>query len=363
MYHTAAKAGEGLEEVDLRSDTVTKPSAEMRQAMANAEVGDDVFRDDPTVLELEARVAALAGKEAALFVPSGTMGNLICVLSHCNSRGQEILLGDLSHIHYYEQGGVATLGGVHPRTLKTREDGTFCLQELKDKVRDDDPHLPVTSLVAIENTHNKCGGRVLPLSWLEELGATCRQLGLPLHCDGARIFHAVEHLGVSLKKLLEQCDSASICLSKGLGCPVGSVIVGTKTLMARALRVRKALGGGLRQAGILAAAGIFALDNQVARLSEDHKHARMIAQAVSNVGRGRLSLRQVDTNIVIVGVDPTLATPGQVVAALAKAGILGMEVTRTEFRLTLHCGITTSLAILAADRLETTLSALLFPSE
>jgi len=274
--------------------------------MANAEVGDDVFRDDPTVLALEARIAAMAGKEAALFVPSGTMGNLICVLSHCTGRGQELLLGDLSHIHYYEQGGVATLGGVHPRTLKNREDGTFCLQELQDKVRADDAHLPVTSLVAIENTHNKCGGRVLPLDWLEELGATCRQLGLPLHCDGARIFHAVEHLGVSLAKLLEQCDSASICLSKGLGCPVGSVIVGSKALMARALRMRKALGGGMRQVGVLAAAGLFALDHQVARLSEDHKHARVIAEAVIRIGKGRLTPRQVDTNIVIVRVEPAL---------------------------------------------------------
>jgi len=286
--------------VDLRSDTITRPSQGMREAMANAEVGDDVFRDDPTVLRLEERMARLTGKEAALLVPSGTMGNLICVMAHCWGRGAEVLLGDRSHIHIYEQGGVAQLGGVHPRTLTNLDDGTFSLEELKEKLRADDPHLPVTKLVAIENSHNKCGGACLPLQWLEEVGTTCSQLGLPLHCDGARLLNAAVSQGVEVSLLLKHCSSASICLSKGLGCPVGSVIVGSRSLIERAIRLRKVLGGGMRQVGVLAAAGLYALDHHVSRLAEDHLHARAMAEVINTMGEGKFVVRKVDSNLVIV---------------------------------------------------------------
>jgi len=348
--------------VDLRSDTVTQPSKEMREAMANAEVGDDVFRDDPTVLELEKRVAELAGKEAALYVASGTMGNLICVLAHCWGRGAEILIGDRSHIHIYEQGGVAQLGGVHPRTLKNLEDGTFSLEELVSKVREDDTHLPITTMVAVENTHNKCGGRPLPLDWLAELGKTCKGLGLPLHCDGARIFNAAVSQGKTVAELLQHVDSASICLSKGLGCPVGSVIVGSKELMQKALRVRKVLGGGMRQVGILAAAGLFALDNHVERLADDHKHAQNAANIINAVGKNRFVAKNVESNLVLMWVDPTLTTPSAVESALAtgeKVQVRTLAVTQTELRLAFHCNITTDMAEATNCKMEKVLKQFL----
>merc|ERR1711892_344320 len=350
MYSSGKKLEGGGDDVivaDLRSDTVTQPSKEMREAMASAEVGDDVFRDDPTVLELEKRVATMAGKEAALFVPSGTMGNLICVLSHCWERGAELLLGDRSHIHIYEQGGVAQLGGVHPRTLRNLDDGTFSIEELVAKVREEDCHLPRTTLVAIENTHNKCGGRALPLEWLEKVGETCKGLGLPLHCDGARLFNAAASQGKEIGDLLKHVDSASLCLSKGLGCPIGSVIVGSKELMQKAIRVRKVLGGGMRQIGILAAAGLFALDHQVDKLADDHKHAQNIATIINTVGKDRFVVNKVDSNLVIVWVDPTLTTPGAVVSQLAigdKIQVRAMEATQTELRLAFHSNISQDMA-------------------
>merc|ERR1711892_630902 len=348
--------------VDLRSDTVTQPSKEMREAMASAEVGDDVFRDDPTVLELEKRVANLAGKEAALYVPSGTMGNLICVLAHCWERGAEILIGDRSHIHIYEQGGVAQLGSVHPRTLKNLEDGTFSIEELESKVREDDQHLPITTLVAIENTHNKCGGRALPLEWLEQLGKTCKRLGLPLHCDGARIFNAAVSQGKTIADLLQHVDSASICLSKGLCCPVGSVIVGTKELMQKAIRVRKVLGGGMRQVGILAAAGLYALDHQVDKLAEDHKHAKTIADVINTSGKNRFVVNHVDSNLVIVWVDPTLCSISIVLTELASGTsiqVRALEWTKTELRLAFHCNISHELADAANKKVEQVINKLL----
>merc|ERR1712106_820713 len=330
MYSSGKKlegGGDDVIVVDLRSDTVTQPSKEMREAMASAEVGDDVFRDDPTVLELEKRVANLAGKEAALYVPSGTMGNLICVLAHCWERGAEILIGDRSHIHIYEQGGVAQLGGVHPRTLKNLEDGTFSIEELEAKVREDDQHLPITTMVAIENTHNKCGGRALPLEWLEQLGKSCKRLGLPLHCDGARLFNAAASQGKEIGDLLKHVDSASLCLSKGLGCPIGSVIVGTKELMQKAIRVRKVLGGGMRQIGILAAAGLYALDHQVDKLADDHKHAQNIATII-NASGNNIQVR-------------------------------ALEWTKTELRLAFHCNISSELADAANMKMEQVINKLL----
>jgi len=346
--------------IDLRSDTVTRPNDGMRQAMAAAEVGDDVMKDDPTVNKLEARMAELTGKEAALFVPSGTMGNLICVLSHCWERGAELLLGDKSHIHIYEQGGVAQLGGVHPRSLSNLPDGTFSLQELESKVREDDPHLPVTTLVAIENTHNKCGGVPLPLSWLQEVGATCKRLGLPLHCDGARIWNAAVSQGVSVAKLIEHCDSASLCLSKGLGCPVGSIIVGTKKLIDRAIRVRKVLGGGMRQAGILAAAGLYALDHQLDRMKEDHSNADMLADLINKIGQGKFVVENKGTNLVLFRCD-TSVKPEEVVRRLGagEVSVLCGTMSATQVRLALHCDVTSEMVLATAKKLETVIKSFL----
>ncbi|XP_037785672.1 probable low-specificity L-threonine aldolase 2 isoform X2 [Penaeus monodon] len=284
----------GARVVDLRSDTLTQPSPAMKEAMMAAPLGDDVFGEDPTVIALQEKVAKLLEKEAALFVPTGTMGNLICVLNHCRNRSSEVLLGNLSHIHVSEQGGVSQLGGVHPRTLRNLSDGTFCLEELRQLVRGDKLQWPVTSLVCVENTHNMAGGRVLPLGWLDELGATCRALRLPVHMDGARLMNAAAALEVPPARLVQDCASVSVCLSKGLGAPVGSVIAGTKDFIRGALRLRKVFGGGMRQAGVLAAAGIYALDHVMPALARDHALVRTIARgqerrSSSDWRRGRIT--------------------------------------------------------------------------
>lgn len=303
----AAAGSSGAHVVDVRSDTLTKPSQAMKKAMMEAELGDDVYREDPTVLELETKVANLLGKESSLFVPSGTMGNLISVMAHCDRRDSEVLLGDLSHIFYYEQGGLSQLGGIHPRTLRTNPDGTFDLDEIVRKVRTDNVHEPVTKLLCLENTHNKCGGTVLPMKYIDQLGALKQSISLPVHLDGARLFNAAIALEVSVADLAKHCDSVSICLSKGLGTPVGSIIAGTNTFFNKALRLRKVFGGGMRQVGILAAAGIYALDNMVNRLSEDHRHARMIAEAIQalNSDKATVNMETIQTNIVIIHLSPS----------------------------------------------------------
>lgn len=268
--------------IDLRSDTVTKPTPLMRKAMFEAEVGDDVYREDPTVLELERKAAEFLGKEAALFVTSGTMGNLCCVMVHCWTRGQEILVGDKSHIYFYEQGGVSQLAGVHSRAVSTKPDGTFDLKELQEKIRKgDDAHQPYTGLICLENTHNVCGGVALPLDYITEVCRLAKSYNIPVHMDGARIVNAAVCFGRPVKELLKDCDSVSMCLSKGLGAPVGSVVGGSKSFIEKVLRCRKVLGGGMRQSGILAAAGIVALDVMTKRIEEDHRHASLLSSAIS----------------------------------------------------------------------------------
>jgi len=349
----------------MRSDTVTRPSPAMVVAMSEAQVGDDVFRDDPTVFMLEQKVADMAGKEAGLFVPSGTMGNLICVLTHCWGRGCEVLLGDKSHIVLYEQGGISQLGGVHSRTVKNNQDGTFSLEELVSKIRDsEDTHCPVTQLVAIENSHNKCGGRALPMDWLERLGALCKEKGLALHCDGARLFNTAVSQGVGIGDLLKHCDTSSICLSKGLGCPVGSVIVGPTDFIQKALRLRKVLGGAMRQVGYLAAAGLYALEHQITQLEKDHRHAISIAQEINRVGNGRFVVGDVDTNIVVFSVDLKLTTPDHVVELLEQPGDTGVQVlsgvwTQNEVRVVFHRDISDSMAESATNHVSNVLKKLL----
>jgi threonine aldolase len=265
--------------IDLRSDTVTQPTPEMRRAMAEAEVGDDVFGEDPTINRLEAMAAERLGKEAALFVPSGTMANLAAVLTHCG-RGDEMILGDLSHTFLYEAGGAAALGGVHPRTLPTAPDGRLDLQAIEDAIRPDDVHFPTTRLVCLENTHNRCGGAVLDAHYLRQVGELARGKGLRLHIDGARIFNAAAALDTPVRELAAPADSIAFCLSKALCAPVGSLLCGTSEFIQAARRTRKQLGGGMRQAGILAAAGIVALETMPGRLAQDHRRARALAQGL-----------------------------------------------------------------------------------
>ncbi|KAH8388587.1 hypothetical protein KR093_010492 [Drosophila rubida] len=302
--------------VDLRSDTVSLPTAEMRARMAEAIVGDDVYGEDPTVTELESKTAAIFGKEAGLFVPSGTMGNLLAIMVHCHRRGAEAIVGDLSHIFLYEQGGAAHLAGVQLATIRNQPDGTFSLQELRHKIRNyKDCHEPVTSLVVVENTHNICGGKVIPLAYLDELAALVREPGvgitrIALHMDGARVFNAAAALGVSVERITRDFDSVSVCLSKGLSAPVGSVLVGSKDFIAEAHRLRKALGGGMRQVGILAAAGLVALEQVVPLLVKDHERTKRIAAGVDKLRSPNVvvDMPSVQSNILLLQItQPKLA--------------------------------------------------------
>lgn len=271
-----------MEIVDLRSDTVTKPTEEMRAAMAAAEVGDDVYGEDPTVNRLQEMAAERMGKEAALFVPSGTMGNLAALLAHCQ-RGDEAILGDLSHPYMNEGGGLAALGGIQPFTIPNQPDGTLKLDDIRAAIRTDDPHHPVTRLVALENSHNRCNGAVLSSDYIQSVGKLAHENTLVLHMDGARIFNAAAVLGVPAKEIVSASDSITFCLSKGLCAPVGSILCGSAEFIKKALRIRKQLGGGMRQVGVLAAAGIVALEVMTERLSEDHARAQVLAEALAAI--------------------------------------------------------------------------------
>ena len=286
--------------IDMRSDTVTRPTPEMRAAMSTAEVGDDVYSDDPTVNRLQQLAAEMSGKEAALFVPSGTMGNLICVLTHCRERGDEYIVGDQAHIHYYEQGGTASLGGVHPRTVRTNPDGTLDVPLIEAAIRTLDDHFPITRLVCLENTHNRCGGRVLSTDYVASVSEVCKRHNLKLHIDGARLFNASVALKTPISTLLQHADSASLCLSKGLAAPIGSVIVGTKDFIFHCKRLRKALGGGMRQAGVIAAAAILSLTTMIDRLADDHANAQLLAKGLSGVSGLEVKAEEVESNIVYV---------------------------------------------------------------
>ncbi len=288
--------------VDLRSDTVTRPTPAMRQAMADAEVGDDVFGEDPTVNRLEEMVAERLGKESALFVASGTMANLVSQLTHCG-RGDEIILGDQSHIFYYEQGGSASLGGIHPRTVPNQPDGTLAIHNIETAIRRESVHFPRTKLIIVENTHNRCYGSPLSADYMQAVGELARRHGLKVHLDGARIFNAAVNLGTTAKKLAENADSASICLSKGLAAPVGSVVSGPRDFILEARRARKVLGGGMRQAGVLAAAGIVALNEMVDRLADDHATAKRLAEGLAGLDGVSIEPARVQTNIVYLEIE------------------------------------------------------------
>ncbi len=307
--------------IDLRSDTVTKPTAAMRQAMADAEVGDDVYGEDPTVNRLETMTAELLGKEAAVFVSSGTMGNLISVLSHCG-RGDEMILGDQAHIFLYEQGGSAALGGVHPRTVPNQPDGTLNLNDVEAAIRSENEHFPITRLIAVENTHNRCGGRALPLSFMDAAGELAHRHGAALHVDGARLWNAAVALNVSPARLLQNADSVSVCLSKGLAAPVGSVVAGDKEFIRKARRMRKVVGGGMRQAGIVAAAGIVAISEMMERLADDHANAKQLAEGLARLDSISVDPTLIETDIVIFELDHPTLTPAQLSASLKTHGVL-----------------------------------------
>jgi threonine aldolase len=322
--------------IDLRSDTVTQPSPAMRRAMAAAEVGDDVYGEDPTVNRLEALTAEMLGKEAALYVPSGTMGNLICQLVHCG-RGDEVIVGDSAHTFLYEAGGSAAVGSIHPHTVPSDDDGTLPLDAVREAVRADNPHYPRTRLLILENTHNRKGGRALPLAYIHQARALCDEAGIALHCDGARLWNAAVALASSPATLAAPFDSLSVCLSKGLAAPVGSLVAGSKEFIHEAHRARKVLGGGMRQAGVIAAAGIVALTEMQERLADDHENARRLAEGLESTGYRITHL--VETNIVIFEQPDGGPRPSERSAAWRARGLLISPIGGNRFRAVTHYGI------------------------
>lgn len=325
-----------MNKIDLRSDTVTHPSPAMREAMAEARVGDDVYGEDPTLNQLEALGAQMLGKEAALFVPSGTMGNLIAQLVHCG-RGEEVIVGDNAHTFFYEGGGSAAVGGIHPRTVPTNEDGTLSLEAVRDAVRPDNVHFPRTRLLSLENTHNRKGGRVLPLSYIAEARALCDEVGIALHCDGARLWNAAVACGVAAAEVAAPFDSLSVCLSKGLAAPIGSLIVGDKRFIHEARRARKLLGGGMRQVGVIAAAGIVGLTEMQERLADDHENATYLAEGLQAAGY-RVT-HPVETNIVIFEQATGTPSPAQRAEEWKAQGLLISPLGGLRFRAVTHYGI------------------------
>jgi threonine aldolase len=328
--------------VDLRSDTVTKPSPEMRQAMYEAELGDDVYVEDPTVNRLEEVSAERMGKEAALMTVSGTMSNLIALLSHCG-RGDEVIMGDQAHTFRYEVGGPAALGSLTTWTVPNQRDGTLRLDDVERAVRSTtNVHYPHSRLVVIENTHNRMGGVVLSREYVDALGELARRYQLKVHMDGARIFNASVALGVDPRVLTRSVDSVNFCLSKGLACPVGSVLCGSKAFIDSARRYRKMVGGGWRQAGVLAAAGLVALDTMVERLADDHHTARRLAEGLASLPAYRVDMDSVQTNIVVFQWVAKHIEPAAFQALMKSRGILFNDSGPSSFRLVTHYGIDTA---------------------
>lgn len=323
--------------IDLRSDTLTKPTPAMRAAMAAAEVGDDVFNEDPTVHALQNRIAEMLGKEAALYVPSGSMSNQIGVRVHC-APGDEFVCEAGCHIYNYEQGAYAQLSGLAARTVQG-DFGVLRLEQLTDLIRPNNEHQVRTRLVCLENTHNRGAGRIQPYETVVEICTWARSHGLATHLDGARLFNAVVATGIPAAKWAQHFDTVSVCFSKGLGAPIGSALVGPRDLITKARRYRKLFGGGMRQAGVIAAAAVHALDHHVDRLAEDHQNARVLADAIRETEGLMLSPPEIDTNIVIFKVDPRLGTAADFAAQLKDAGLLMLAVGPQLIRAVTHLDV------------------------
>lgn len=325
--------------IDLRSDTMTQPTASMRRAMAEADVGDDVFGEDPTVNRLEELAAERTGKEAAVFVASGTMGNLVSQLAHCG-RGEEIILGSQAHTFFFEQGGSAAVGGIHPRTIPNQPDGTLPPQEIEAAIRSDNIHFPRTRLIILENTHNLCGGFPLSTDYMAAVGDIARRHGLKIHVDGARLFNAAIALGVDAANLVADADSVSFCLSKGLAAPVGSVVCGSRDFISEARRARKVIGGGMRQAGIMAAAAIIALEEMVDRLVDDHLNAQKLADGLAEMPGVSIDPTRIKTNIVYFDVTHDELAAEDLVKRLDVEGVRMLPVGIGRIRAVTHYHIT-----------------------
>jgi threonine aldolase len=324
--------------IDLRSDTVTKPTPAMRKAMAEAEVGDDVFGEDPTVNTLQGKVANLLGKDAALFVPSGTMANQLSIKSH-TQPGDEVIIESSSHPYNFEGGAGAALSGIQFRCIQGNR-GILDPSQIEEAIRPADHHFPVTRLVCLENTHNRSGGSIFPLEKMAEIYRLSRSRGLLVHLDGARLWNASVATGIKVHEYAQWADSVSVCLSKGLGAPIGSLVAGSKVFVDRVHRFRKMFGGGMRQVGIIAAAGIYALDHHLERLEEDHQNATRLAVGLKEFKGVSIDTRHVETNIVIFDVAGTTMKGSQLAEAMRKEGVLIHAIAKTQIRLVTHLDVT-----------------------
>jgi threonine aldolase len=323
--------------IDLRSDTVTKPSAEMRRAMADAEVGDDVFIEDPTINHLQERAAEVFRREAALFVPSGTMGNLTCILAQTRA-GQEVICEEAGHIYNYEMGSMSAIAGVLPRVVQG-EDGILSWETISKAIRPKVYYRPQTALVSLENTHNMAGGTVYPTRLAHQICDNAHDAGIAVHLDGARIFNAATYLGENVAEMTKKFDSIQFCLSKGLGAPVGSMVVGSREFIERCRSIRKMLGGGMRQSGVLAAAGLVALEKGPGRLKVDHDNAKFLATQLASIPGITLNPAKVQTNIVIYDVAKSGWSSAEALKALGKRGVLGVPVDNERIRMVTHLDV------------------------
>ena len=324
--------------IDLRSDTVTHPTNEMLEAISDAELGDDVFQEDPTVNKLEHLAAKTFNKESAIFMPSGTMANLVAVLTHCQ-RGDEVILGDQSHTFLYEAGGISSFGGVHSRQIKNHDDGTMSLEDIKYSIRKKDVHFPPSRLVCLENTHNRCFGMPLDMNYINKVSEIVKNNSMMLHVDGARIFNAATALNKSVAELTSEVDSVSFCLSKGLSAPSGSLLCGKKEFIEKARFNRKALGGGMRQSGILAAAGIVALNEMPKKIIMDHQNAITLAKGLNAISGISIDLEKVKTNIIYFKLDHSKIDSVMLIDSMLKKNIKFFELGPNWFRLVTHSGI------------------------
>lgn len=324
--------------IDLRSDTVTLPTPAMREAIYNAGLGDDVYGEDPATNQLQEMAAGLVGKEAALLVPSGTMGNLVCMLTHC-ARGEEVILGDKSHTFLAEAGGISALGGIQVHTVPNQTDGTILLEDIEAAIRDDNIHYPRTRLISLENTHNRCSGSPLSPLYIDSVATLAGRHGIKLHLDGARVFNAAVALGIDARELTRSVDSMTFCLSKGLSAPIGSLICGTQEFITEALRTRKVLGGGMRQTGIIAAAGMVAMEEMLARLKEDHTNARNLAEGIAQIPGLSTDTEGVKTNIIYFDLVSQRLTAHEFIARAGFKGIKFLSTGPSSFRMVTHYGI------------------------